>query len=75
LQDQLFLIVTHLFSLVKAAMNAPRICKLRNGVNKTPQFLNFSPAKGGTKAMRTCQLQMGRVFKLRQAHLRLQIAE
>jgi hypothetical protein len=35
-----FLIVIHCFSLVKAAMNAPRICKLRNGVNKTPLFLN-----------------------------------
>jgi hypothetical protein len=34
-------IVFH-FSLVKAAMNAPRICKMRNGVNKTPQFLNSS---------------------------------
>jgi hypothetical protein len=41
--------VIHRFSLVKAAMNAPRICKLRNGVNKTPQFLLFSTAKGGTK--------------------------
>jgi hypothetical protein len=25
-------------------MNAPRICKLSNGGNKTPQFLNFSTA-------------------------------
>ncbi len=36
LNDQLrnknFLIVIRRFSLVKAAMNAPRICKLRNGV-------------------------------------------
>jgi hypothetical protein len=51
LQNQLFLIVIHHFSLVKAAMNAPRICKLRNGVNKTPQFLHFFTAKGGTKAI------------------------
>jgi hypothetical protein len=36
-----FFIVTRRFSLVKAAINAPRICKLRNGVNKTPQFLPF----------------------------------
>jgi hypothetical protein len=36
-----FIIIRH-FSLVKVAMNAPRICKMRNGVNKTPQFLNPS---------------------------------
>jgi hypothetical protein len=29
-------------ALVKAAMTAPRICKLSNGVNKTPQFLSSS---------------------------------
>jgi hypothetical protein len=34
-----FLIVIYRFSLVKAAMNDPRICKMHNGVNKTPQFL------------------------------------
>jgi hypothetical protein len=45
--DKLFLIVIHRFSLVKAAMNAPLICKLRNGVNKTPVPL--------TSACSTCQ--------------------
>jgi hypothetical protein len=40
LRNKLFWIVNHRFSLVKAAVNAPRICKMRNGVNKTPQFLN-----------------------------------
>jgi hypothetical protein len=45
------LIIIHLLSLVKAAIHAPRICKLRNGVNKTPQFLHFSTAKGGTKTI------------------------
>jgi hypothetical protein len=48
LRNKLFLIVIHRFALVKAAMNALRICKLRNGVNKRPQFLLFSTAKGGT---------------------------
>jgi hypothetical protein len=43
LRNKLFLIVIHLFSLVKA-MNAPRICKMRNGVVKRPQFLLFSTA-------------------------------
>jgi hypothetical protein len=42
LQNKLFLIVIHRFSLVKAAMNAARICKMCNGVNKTTQFLNPS---------------------------------
>ncbi len=32
-------------------MNAPRICKLRNDVNKMPQFLLFPTANGGTKTI------------------------
>jgi hypothetical protein len=46
-----FFIVIHRFLLVKATMNAPRICKLRNGVNKTPQFLLFLTTKGGVKTL------------------------
>jgi hypothetical protein len=42
-----FLIVVYHSSLVKGAMNAARLCKLRNGVKKTPQFLLFSMEKGG----------------------------
>jgi len=34
----------------KGAMNAARLCKLRNGGKKTPQFLLFSMAKGGPSA-------------------------
>ncbi len=34
--NKLFLIVIYRFSLVKAAMNAVRIGKLRNGVSKMP---------------------------------------
>jgi hypothetical protein len=52
IQNKPFLILIYHSSLVKAAMNAARICKLRNGVNKTPQFLLFSIAKGGTKFMK-----------------------
>jgi hypothetical protein len=40
-----FLIEIHRFSLVKAAMNALRICKMRNGLAKRPQFLLFSTAQ------------------------------
>jgi hypothetical protein len=49
--ESTFFIVIYHFSRVKATMNAPRICKLRNGVNKTPQFLLFSAAEGGTKTI------------------------
>jgi hypothetical protein len=45
-----FLIVIYHSSLVKGAMNAARLCKLRNGVKKTPQFLLFSMVKGGPSA-------------------------
>jgi hypothetical protein len=38
----LFLLSSYyLSSLVKGAMNAARVCKLPNGVKKTPQFLLF----------------------------------
>ncbi len=36
-----FLIVIYHSSLVKGAMNAERLCKLRNGVKKKPQFFYF----------------------------------
>jgi hypothetical protein len=39
--NKLFLIVIQRFSLVKAAMNALRICKMRNGVSKTPSISSF----------------------------------
>jgi hypothetical protein len=51
LRNKNCLVVIHLFSLVKAAVNVPLICKLHNGVNKTPQFLHFSTAKGGRKTI------------------------
>jgi hypothetical protein len=47
MRNKHFLIVIYHSSLVKAAVNAAHICKLRNGVKKTPQFLLFSMAKGG----------------------------
>jgi hypothetical protein len=37
-------------SLVKGAMTAARLCKLRSGVKKTPQFFLFSMEKGGPSA-------------------------
>jgi hypothetical protein len=44
------LIVIYHSSLVKGAKNSVRVCKLRNGVKKKPQFLLFSMAKGGPSA-------------------------
>jgi hypothetical protein len=46
MRNESFLIVIYHSSLVKGAMNAARVCKLRNGVKKTPQFLLFAMAKG-----------------------------
>ena len=50
MRNEHFLIVIYHSSLVKGAMNAARVCKLRNGVKKKPQFLLFSMAKGGPSA-------------------------
>jgi hypothetical protein len=44
--EHFFIAIFH-SSLVKGAMNAARLCKLRNGVKKTPQFLLFLMEKGG----------------------------
>jgi hypothetical protein len=60
MRNKPFLIVIYRSSLVKAAMNAARVCKLRNGVNKTPQFLLFS--KGGTKTTAHLSIAEGLSF-------------
>jgi hypothetical protein len=49
-------------SLVKTAKNAARVCKLRNGVKKIPQFLLFSLAKGGTKTIAHLSIAEGSSF-------------
>ena len=50
MRNEHFLIVMHHSSLAKAAVNGLRLCKLRNGVKKTPQFLPFSMEKGEPSA-------------------------
>jgi hypothetical protein len=57
-----FLIVIYRSSLVKAAMNAAGLYKLCSGVNKTPQFLLFSMAKGGTKTIAHLSIAEGSSF-------------
>jgi hypothetical protein len=47
LRNKLFLIVIHRFSLVKAAMNALRICKMCNGVSKTASISSFFKCPSG----------------------------
>jgi hypothetical protein len=51
MRNEPFLIVIYHSSRVKGAMNAARLCKLRNGVKKTPQFLLYSMVKGGPSAI------------------------
>jgi hypothetical protein len=45
-----FFILIYHSSLVKGTMKTARVCKLRNGVKKRPQFFLFSMAKGGPSA-------------------------
>ncbi len=54
-----FLIDIYHSTLVKGAMNAARVCKLRTGVKITPQFLLFSQAKGGTKTIARLSIAEG----------------
>jgi hypothetical protein len=49
MRNKHFLIVIYHSSLAKAAVNAARICKLRNGVKKA-SISFFSMAKGGRSA-------------------------
>jgi hypothetical protein len=44
------LIVIYHSSLVKGAMNAARLCKLRNGVKKSLNFFYFQMEKGEPSA-------------------------
>jgi hypothetical protein len=49
MRNKHLLIVIYHSSLVKGAMNAAPVCKLRNGVKKTPQFLLFFNGQRWTK--------------------------
>jgi hypothetical protein len=52
MRNKPFLIVICHSSLVKAAMNAVRVCKMRSGVSKTPMS-SFSTVKGGMNILRS----------------------
>jgi hypothetical protein len=45
LRNKHFLMVIYHSSLVKAAINAARVCKMRNGVSKTPSVFFFQLSK------------------------------
>jgi hypothetical protein len=62
LRNKLFLIVILCFSYVKAPMNAPCICNMRNGVNITLSLLLFSTAKGGTNTIAHLSIAEGCSF-------------
>ncbi len=53
LRNKLFCFVIHRFSLVRAAMNALSICKMRSGVSKTPSVSSFSTAQVRNKYLRS----------------------
>jgi hypothetical protein len=59
MRNEPFFIVIYHSSLVKGAMIAARVCKLRNGVKKNPQFLLFLQAKGGTKTIARLSIAEG----------------
>jgi hypothetical protein len=59
--EPFFIVIFH-SSLVIGAMNAACLCKLRNGVKKTPQFLLFSQGKGGTKTIAHLSIAEGSSF-------------
>ncbi len=70
LRNKLCLIVNHHFSLVKAAMNAPHLCKLRKAcltgtghgatvLTKRLHFFIFQLPKAEQKPFRPCQLLRG----------------
>jgi hypothetical protein len=69
MRNKLFLIVIYHFSLVNAALNAARVCKLRSGVNKTLQFLLFPMAKGRTKAIANLFIAEGLSFLSLDRHI------
>ncbi len=62
MRNEPFLIVIYHSSLVKGGMDSASVCKLRNGVKKTPQFLLFSLAKGGTKTIAHLSISEGSSF-------------
>jgi hypothetical protein len=54
MRSQHFFIVIYHFSLVKAAMNAALVCKLRHGAKKCLNFFFFHWPKAEQRPQRTC---------------------
>jgi hypothetical protein len=63
MHNEPFLIIIYHSSLVKGAMNAARVCKLRNGVKKPLNFFFFHRPKAEQRPYRTCQLRRDQVFE------------
>ncbi len=62
MRNKPFLIVIYHSSLVKGAMNAARVCKLRNGVKKTASISSFFTGEGGTKTIAHLSIAEGLSF-------------
>ncbi len=62
MRNEPFFIVIFHSSLVKGAINTARVCKMRNGVKKTRQFLLFPQAKDGTKTIAHLSIAEGSSF-------------
>jgi hypothetical protein len=58
MQNKHFLIVIYHSSLVKGAMNAARVCKLRNGVKKRLNFFFFQWSKDQVRSEYSPQLSI-----------------
>jgi hypothetical protein len=54
MRNKPFLIVIYRSSLVKATMKAACVCKLRNGVNKTPLFFQWQRRNKDHSALVNC---------------------
>ncbi len=68
LQNKLFFIVIHRFSLVKVA-GATGICKLCSGFNKMPLCLYFPIVKGGTKTIAQKNIKFKWAMNFHHRHL------
>jgi hypothetical protein len=71
LRNKLFLIVTHRFPLVNAAMNAPRAETVLPALAMAQWFTNFPIAKGEQRPLRTCQLVAQMAIKKQEGALTL----
>jgi hypothetical protein len=70
IRNKPFLIVIYHSSLVKAAVNAARVCKMRNGVSKTPSMSSFFNCQRRNEySLQLSKLKYNCKLKNKEAHL------